>query len=340
MVNFMNALMDILTIIPYELSVFILFVLIFGFFGTLFYLYRSAFKLMTKMAIVAVIALIFVFAGMYYAFGVEPNTMLVKRSYIEVGGDQPMKIVFLADFHAWSLSDEYLNKVVAITNAENADYVLLGGDYVGGSEHEVSKLSPLKNLTAKKGIYAVMGNHDYMKVYGHDCPNLISLEDRWSKLGKELDKTNYSNFKGEMLGEKIVDKLEVMGITVLRNEYVPLSNSTMLVGLDDLWGCKTNYSKAIAGTENYSTNILLTHNQDAIPSGKLTDWNLVLAGHTHCGQARLPLIGSLPKAIGFSGKYDIGHYKLDEDSHIYTTCGIGNGPRFMAPPEITVIEIS
>jgi predicted MPP superfamily phosphohydrolase len=310
----MNSVFDLLSIIPFELSVLILLILGFGFLAILFYLYKAALKLLIKMVLFAAVSFIALFALMAYMFWIEPST--IHTTYTQVDGSDPMKIVFVADIHSWSISEEYLNEVIVKINSEKPDYILLGGDFINGVESEIPKLGLFKNLSAKKGVYAVLGNHDY-----------------------NLGEPRCAGLAGIALSEKIESKLNESGIQVLRNENVQLSNSTVLVGLDDYWACQTNYSKAVKGSEGYDTKMLLTHNQEAIPTDKMNNWNLMLVGHTHCGQIRLPIIGSIPKLLGFKGEYDAGYYRLGNNSSIYNSCGIGGGPRFLAPPEITVIEI-
>jgi len=133
--------------------------------------------------------------------------------------------------------------------------------------------------------------------------------------------------------------LELEGIRVLRNGNADLGGFT-LVGVDDAWACESDYWKAVEGADRSRPIILLTHNQEAVPPQEYEGLGLVLVGHTHCGQVRLPIIGSVPKLFGFRGEYDAGLHRFGNDSYIYTTCGIGGGPRFLAPPEISVIDVS
>jgi len=81
----------------------------------------------------------------------------------------------------------------------------------------------------------------------------------------------------------------------------------------------------------------LAHNQNDLEINKeIAD--LYLFGHTHCGQIRLPYIGSIPKIFGFQGDYDYRHYVVN-DADVYTTCGLAPAPRFFNPPEITIINL-
>lgn len=273
----------------------------------------------------AALLLLIVFAAavlvLFYSFNIEPNSISVTRTEIDLGGtDDPMKIVFISDIHAALVSDDFLRAVVERANAENPDVILLGGDYVDWDESEIDRLSVLGGLKAEKGVYAVLGNHDYRRVYGNGYA---------------------ATEEGDVLADEVAAKLEGMGFTVLRNRNAELADGVVLVGLDDAWAQRDDYEMATNGTEGYPVKILLAHNQDAILPEQLAGWDLILVGHTHCGQVRLPIIGSVPKLLGYMDEeYDNGHYDLGDGTHVYATCGIGAGPRFLAPPEITVITVS
>ncbi|NYZ76879.1 metallophosphoesterase [Candidatus Micrarchaeota archaeon] len=256
-----------------------------------------------------------------YAFAIEPNMISITKTTIELDGtEEPLKIVFISDVHAALVSDDFLRSVVERVNAENPDVILLGGDYVDWDESEISRLSVLGGLRAETGVYAVLGNHDYRQVYGNGYA---------------------ATEAGNALAENVSAKLEGMGFTVLRNENAEIAEGVVLAGMDDFWAQKNDYGRAANGTEEYPVKILLVHNQDAIAPAESGGWNLILVGHTHCGQVRLPLVGSVPKMLGFMDEeYDNGYYDLGDGMHLYATCGIGVGPRFLAPPEITVITIS
>ena len=270
-----------------------------------------------KMTIAALVGILCFIVLIFYIFHIEPKSLNITRTNIDINWiNEPIKIVFITDIHAWSVSDDFLTAVVQKINAEKQDFIFLGGDYITG-EAEISKLSVLSTLSAKKGVYAVMGNHDYAIAHSGFCANKYENE----------------------LADKVVAKLKCMNITVLRNEHIELSDSISIVGLDDFWSCKSNYSKAMESVNQTHAIILLTHNQEAVPQEEYAKLNLVLAGHTHCGQIRLPIIGSLPKLGGFKGEYEMGLHQFDKNSYIYTSCGIGNGPRFLAPPEISIVTI-
>jgi predicted MPP superfamily phosphohydrolase len=220
-------------------------------------------------------------------------------------------IVFISDIHIETISDEFLEGVVQKVNAEKPDYIFLVGDFADGGSYPIKRLTLFAELKSKEGIFSVLGNHDY-PVFACDSNTTEN---------------------------QISDFLSTREITVLRNENIDLEDF-VLVGVDELWACRSNYSKAMADVNQSRPLIMLVHNSDAIPEDEIEKLNLVLSGHTHCGQVRFPLIGSPLRIVGLISEYDMGLYKFDEDNYLYTTCGIGGGPRFLAPPEISVFEIT
>lgn len=258
---------------------------------------------------IGVLILIIIFS--FYVWFIEPNNAGVKRTGLNIGIGKPVKIVFISDIHIETISDVFLEEIVDEVNAEKADYVFLGGDYADEGAFEITRLEAFNRLKAGKGTYAVLGNHDY-SVFACSSNSTIN---------------HISGF------------LSSQGIKVLRNEYEELEDF-ILVGIDDLWSCRSDYQKAMEGVNRSRNKIVLVHNSEAIPDDEFEELDLVLSGHTHCGQIRFPVLGPPLKLLGLISNQDAGLHKFDNDSYLYTTCGIGGGPRFLAPPEITVIELN
>ena len=260
---------------------------------------------------------------------IEPA--IIQNDTIEIEGTGvDMTIVFLADFQRRNADPTFVQRAVDVVNAQNPDLVLLGGDYVENSAKELASVEPLKTLESKYGIYGVMGNHDYL-AYGfarNVGGNTILAE----QIIRFLETPNLADDDDD-------DQSGKKAITILRNEKVIIDDKIVLIGLDDLWAHLRDESKAYADMDDYTGyKILLSHNQEELDINKETA-DLYLFGHTHCGQMRLPGLGSVPKLLGFSGEYDKGHYLLDDSTHVYTTCGLTPAPRLLNPPEISIIKL-
>ncbi len=275
-----------------------------------------------------------------YSTMIEPNTLNITNNSFDLFGRSdaaksdasngsqafettPIRIVFISDMHVKNKdSPDSLERIVSLVNAQNPDLIFIGGDSVDGGPDDWTALTLLGKLSARYGTYAIMGNHDYMD---WKCANPASIR----------------------YGENVVQTLESINITVLRNENRIIEikgHRFALVGVDDLWACKQNYPKSIAGLDQTMPRIILIHQQEGLQGIDLDEGpkTLALAGHTHCGGVRLPIVGSVPKMFGFVG--DIaGRGTIGQNTDVYVTCGTSKGVvipiRFMAPPEISVIEV-
>ena len=246
------------------------------------------------------------------AFLVEPNMIEVNEIEINDTGTE-MKVGLIADFQRRDSDPLFVQRAVDIINEKDLDVVLIAGDFIDKSLKELSSLEPLKKLKTQYGVYGVLGNHDY---------NVYFL--------------NRDNADFE-LGDKVIDYVESDNtIKILRNENVKVKEISV-IGLDSYWAGLRDVNKAFTNTSD-EFKILFSHNQNDLEIDKKTA-DVYLFGHTHCGQIRLPYVGSIPKIIGFEGDYDYRHYVVN-DAHVYTTCGLTPGPRLFNPPEITIITLS
>lgn len=242
---------------------------------------------------------------------IEPNNLtLTENTFDILDGNHNIKIVFFSDIHIGQQRPGYLEEIVAKVNAQNPDIILIGGDNINSRESELAGLEPLKELKAKYGTFAVLGNHDYGN-WGIGFPT--------------------------ELGDKVADKLNGLNITVLRNENQVLDiNGTRItiIGLDDEWMGLSDYKKASSGLNNIP-KIIVAHNQFAMKEREMEENSIVLSGHTHCGQIRVPFVTDAilgPMFGKLGGIYEYGNGTL------YVTCGVTSGKvRFLAPPEISIV---
>jgi predicted MPP superfamily phosphohydrolase len=253
----------------------------------------------------------------FYSFAVAPYDLEVTESNFTLfdGSGEPVKVVFISDTeHAYD-HPEYLSRVVSMINAQEPDIVLLGGDYAESEERGWEKLGLLGSIRAEHGVYAVLGNHDYQQ-WGCSRANLA-------------------------YADETAKKLESMGITVLRNGHRVVEargRRLAIVGLDDVWACRSDFVKAEAGVPPVP-QLVLAHNPAAVYGEALPAGAVVLSGHTHCGQVRLPLVSETMLAfIGLDAP--IGGRGKVGTNDIYVTCGITpGGVRFLTRPEISVLYI-
>lgn len=166
----------------------------------------------------------------------------------------------------------------------------------------------LKDFHAPLGVYSVLGNHDWW----------------WD-------------------GRRVRRGLEANGIKVLDDEVVEVKargGSVWLAGLADLWTRPQHIEQTIAKTPQGAPVIALTHNPDIFP--RLPQRvQLLLAGHTHGGQVRFPIIGTVIEPSEFGPRYVRGHV-FENNHHLFVTTGIGTSivpVRFGVTLEIVLLTL-
>jgi predicted MPP superfamily phosphohydrolase len=251
---------------------------------------------------------------------IEPNRLVLHPETIQIAqwpkGLSGLKIAVISDIHTGGpfIDEAKLKTIVEKTNALNPDLIVLLGDYMSGNNWHSHRVEPevtaagLKDLKAPLGVYAVLGNHDW-----------------WFD------------------GERCRRAFEANGIHVLENQVQEVKwreGSFWLAGLSDLWTRPQLISSTIDQVPAGATIIALTHNPDIFP--RLPERvPLLLAGHTHGGQANIPLIGAPVVPSIYGSKYTAGHI-VENGHHLFVTTGIGISilpVRFRVPPEIVILTI-
>ena len=262
-----------------------------------------------------------------YGSFIEPQTVVATHHTASTSVASPLRIVVLADFHVGPhKSAAFVDRVVQKANALSADLILMPGDFVFGPRSSLRHLQPLQNLSARLGVYATMGNHDVGRM-GRIFGGRYQTRDR---------------------GNEITSYLENLGITVLRNQHrmVPIPEVDIrIVGIEDLWTGNADLQKAVDGSTNSDLSILISHNPSIINHSGASQHDLIVSGHTHGGQIRLPGIGALiPLPTTLGRTYDHGVFPLTQEestSHLLLTRGLGEAlmrPRLFACPEVMVVD--
>ena len=267
----------------------------------------------------AAIAL-FLAALAFWGFLIEPRRLVVQQQTIQIDNwPQPLdglRIAVLSDIHVdnWSITEQKLRTIVERTNALHPDLIVILGDYMSSNGWVTHRVAPevfgpiLKDLHAPLGVYSVLGNHDSW--YG---------------------------------GVKVRRGLEQNGIKVLENEVTHVDvrgTSLWLAGLADLWTRPQRISETIAKVPEGQPLIALTHNPDIFPNVPQRV-PLLLAGHTHGGQVRFPIVGSVVESSDYGERWERGHV-FEDNHHLFVTSGIGTSivpVRFGLPPEIVLLTL-
>lgn len=263
----------------------------------------------------------------FYGSFIEPQILTVTESELSLPMKADMKIVVLSDLHVGPYKGtRFVQRVVDKVNALNPDLVLLAGDFIYFGSDPLNHLVPLKDLHPRYGTFAVLGNHEYSCHSGGTVYRLL----------------------GEPGGDyslPVRRALERSGVTVLRNDWREVVMDTGLLfigGVDDSCTKREDLNRAMPEILKQSPLILIAHNPDIILEGQARRPHLIVAGHTHAGQIRLPFIGPIapcPTQLGWD--YDQGLFDIDANTKLAITRGVGESSpraRLFAPPEIMLLH--
>lgn len=225
------------------------------------------------------------------------------------------RIAHISDIHAdgWMTPGRLLRSV-NIVNAQEPDLVTITGDFATYSRfrtlirHVPGLVPALRRLRAPDGVFAVLGNHDH-----RTNPQLVRRA------------------------------LAASGVTELPNAIRTLHRHEAMLhlcGVDSALKGVTDLDRVLEELPAEGAAILLAHEPDFADASAATDrFDLQLSGHSHGGQAGLPLLRHLflPK---LSRKYPDGLYRVGQ-MLLYTNRGLGSHPRlrFNCRPEITIFTL-
>jgi uncharacterized protein len=230
-----------------------------------------------------------------------------------------MKIVQISDIHFQEYTEAaFLDAIVRKVNAVAPDLVVLTGDFVS--------TKPLP-----RHFSVALGNHCAEHLSRLTCPL------RYAILG------NHDCMVG---CHAITDALHTHGIPVLANSNVPLERNgqrVWLAGIKDVLDDRPDLGAALpSGRSKQEPVILLAHEPDFADYAVGRQVDLVLSGHTHGGQIRLPLLP--PLLLPEMGiKYVHGLFRMRDGMQLYVNRGIGAVTlpfRFRCQPEMTVITLA
>ena len=234
---------------------------------------------------------------------------------------QGFKIAMVSDFHNAGFANDN-SRLIEMIKKEDPDIIAITGDLVDSSRTDIdTSIRFVSRLSEIAPCYYITGNHE-------------------SWIGDKL--------------KELEEKLIAENVIILHNEHVLLerdSEKIQLAGIDDpdFIDRDTFVQESIEKRQieetglNEGYTILLSHRPETFKAYVDEKIDLVLAGHAHGGQFRLPFVGGLiAPNQGFFPKYDAGVYRQDSTAMIVSR-GIGNSiipVRIGNRPEIVIVELT
>lgn len=239
------------------------------------------------------------------------NTVQIESDKIPQG--QGVDILQLSDLHNREFGDGH-QKLINKVKLLNPDLIVISGDLIDRKTEDftfVFKL--LEQITSiHDQVYFVTGNHEW-----------------------ENKRT-----------DEFISGLTERGVVVLNNRHVPITIGTLsinLVGIGDESTGHEQVDKAFNNLVEERLTILLSHAPTVVTKYDDLPTDLVLSGHTHGGQVRLPFIGALVAPDqGFFPSLDQGLYEIAEDQFLYIDSGLGTSVapiRFLNQSQMSLIQI-
>ena len=222
-----------------------------------------------------------------------------------------LRIAHLSDLHmTGQLRREFFERAIELTNSWDADMVAVTGDIVDKAEciNWIPQL--LGQLTCRDGRFFVLGNHD----------KRVPLD----QLRATLQDSGYTDLGG-------------------RTQIATIKSCKVLLAGNELPWIGPAPSDVAARRHELPEDhfsILLAHTPDQIVWSRQHGFDLMLAGHTHGGQIRLPVIGPVISPSRYGVKYTGGLF--DEPPtlmHVSRGLSALHPLRFRCPPEITLLEL-
>ena len=247
------------------------------------------------------------------------NGLTVKHYEIksEKIANEKVRFLLLADLHSCFYGEEQ-SKLLKKINEQNPDIILMSGDIADDYMPHNGTIALLKGITEKYPCYYVTGNHEF-----------------WSN---EVD-----SIKKIFRDYNVIVLEGNSHIITIKNQEINIA------GVDDTYIGWENFNNqlktALSAINEDNYTVLLSHHPELVDIYKELNCDLIVSGHAHGGQWRIPLLlnGLLAPNQGFFPKYAGGLYDLNGRKMVVSR-GLSREstriPRIFNPPELVVIDVS
>ena len=234
------------------------------------------------------------------------------------GNNETTRVVLITDLHSCYYGPNQ-NTLIKMVEKQNPDIVILSGDIFDDKLKEKNAEITVKRLAEKYPCYYVTGNHEF-----------------WSEHVDVIKETVRNAGVTVLEGD-----CETIGIRGREIDICGVDDPTRLTRDEWTKQMKAAYSRC----DESHIKILASHRPERVSIYEQFGFDLILSGHAHAGQFRIPIInrGLFAPNQEFFPEYINGAYKLKNGSTMVVSRGLAREstplPRFFNHPEIVVIDI-
>ena len=233
--------------------------------------------------------------------------------------DASVRIVLVSDLHSCFYGKNQ-RTLINMIDKENPDIILMPGDIFDDKIKDDNSKITLENLVKKYPCYYVAGNHEY-----------------WSDRPDEMK--DYLRSTGVHVLEGDCESIEINGCTL---DICGVNDPTYIHMSEWRKELKSAYDES----DKTHTRILLSHRPELDNEYEKYDFDLIVAGHAHAGQFRIPIVnlGVFAPDQGLLAKYVNGKYDLSNGATMIVSRGLAREstplPRFFNNPELVIIDLN
>jgi predicted MPP superfamily phosphohydrolase len=276
-------------------------------------------------------------AGVGYAAGVERHHWTLRRATLPVlaPGAAPLRILHISDLHMTPGQQSKQRWVAGLVELQ-PDLVVNTGDNLAHQQAVPAVLRALQPLLALPGVF-VFGSNDYYAPKPKNPARYLMKRKATYLRGAPLP---WTDLRAALTEHGWFD------LTHTRRELTVAGRRVVAAGVDDPHLRRDRYHR-IAGQANPAAKLRLglTHAPEprVLDSFAADGYDLVLAGHTHGGQLRLPGYGAIVTNCGLDRSRARGVSRWGAHTWLHVSAGLGTSPyapvRFACPPEASLLTL-
>lgn len=257
---------------------------------------------------------------------------LVRRglAILPTDGPESLTVLHLSDLHFVRVDRR---KAAFLASLPGADVTVVTGDFLGEPEAVETAVAAVRSTRGRLASWFVLGSNDY---YVPRARNPLRYF-----IPTHLRKHRYARRGRSNEMRELLSSDGWRDLTNLREETDLGGLRVELLGLDDSHIRRQDLRVAPRRSPS-RFGIAVMHSPDSAPEIAACGYPFVVAGHTHGGQVRLPLVGALVTNSHLPRRLVSGLIRMG-GSFVHVSPGLGTSKyapfRFLCPPEATLLEL-